>query len=261
MTFVLSNSESVNTYGFRIDLAGMDLERFRANPVMLYGHDPELVIGRWENIRLSADGKQLLADAVFDSDEPFAAEIQRKVEQNFIRGCSVGIRVLEMIERESVVIASRTELMEASVVSVPADGKAGVVLFDNNYRRLEQDAASAFVLSFNQNTNNMTTEELSQQLQAANERMQQLEAQVNTLQQLREQFEAKQAQVLQLREQLEAEQQPKTISLQAQLHNGAQPANNERTGWSFLRWAKEDPEGLARMKAEQPEEYQALIGD
>ena len=51
-TLVLYDSASINSYGFRIDLDGMDLTRFRANPVMLYGHESEQLIGRWENIHI-----------------------------------------------------------------------------------------------------------------------------------------------------------------------------------------------------------------
>lgn len=260
MTFVLSDQNQVNSYGFRVLLSGGDFRRFRSNPVMLHQHDQGRVIGRWENLRLANGKSQLLADAVFDTGDALAQEVQRKVEDGFLKGCSIGMRILEMQEADGVCTATRWELVEASIVSIPADAGA-VRLYDNNYQRLEQDAASAFVLTFNQNTNNMTVEELSQQLQASNERVQQLEAQVQTLQQNQEQVTTLQAEVQQLREQLEAKPQTKTVSLAAQLHHGAQPANNERTGWSFLRWAKEDPEGLALMKAERPDEYKALIGD
>ena len=88
LTFVL-HDESVNTYGFRMLTGGANLEEFRKNPVMLLNHDDySLPIGRWENIRV--EGGRILADAVFDEGDPRAAEVKRKVENDFIRMASIG---------------------------------------------------------------------------------------------------------------------------------------------------------------------------
>ena len=257
MTFVLSDQNNINCYGFRVLLSGGDFNRFKRNPVMLLQHDQDRVIGYWENMRLANDKSQLLADPVFDNNDPIGQETERKVNDGFLRGCSIGLRILEMQENGTEMVATKWELVEASIVAIPADAGA-VRLYDNDYKRLELDAAKAFVLTFNQNKNNMP-EQIEQQLQAANERMQQLEAQVQNLSQQLEQMTGLQQQVQQLQQQLAEKPQHKTTSLAATLHHGAEPGNNERTGWSFLKWAKEDPEGLALMKAERPQEYEALI--
>ena len=87
-TFVL-HDETVNTYGFRMLTDGANLAEFRKNPVMLLDHmDWKLPIGRWENIR--KEGGKILADAVFDMRDPNAAEVARKVDENFIRMASIG---------------------------------------------------------------------------------------------------------------------------------------------------------------------------
>ncbi len=76
-TFTL-HDESVNTYGFRMLTSGCNLEEFKKNPVMLLNHDDwSMPIGRWENIRI--EGGRILADAVFDEDDPRAAEVMRKL--------------------------------------------------------------------------------------------------------------------------------------------------------------------------------------
>ena len=88
LTFVL-HDESVNTYGFRMLTSGANLEEFKKNPVMLLNHDDySLPIGRWENIRV--EGGKILADAVFDEGDARAAEVKRKVENDFIRMASIG---------------------------------------------------------------------------------------------------------------------------------------------------------------------------
>ena len=33
---------------------------------------------------------------------------------------------------------------------------------------------------------------------------------------------------------------------------------DERKDWTYLKWAKEDPEGLKKMKAEAPEAFEEL---
>ena len=88
LTFVL-HDESVNTYGFRMLTSGANLEEFKKNPLMLLNHDDySLPIGRWENIRV--EGGKILADAVFDEGDARAAEVKRKVENDFIRMASIG---------------------------------------------------------------------------------------------------------------------------------------------------------------------------
>ena len=115
-SFVLSDGRSVNNHGFRIDLQGVNLDRFKANPVMLYQHDIERIIGRWDNIRV--EDNRLMADAVFDMEDAQGKEVSRKVEAGFLKGCSLGIIVEDMQEVDGVWVATRSEVFEASIVSV-----------------------------------------------------------------------------------------------------------------------------------------------
>lgn len=50
--FTLSDGSRINTKGFRVNLAGGRYERFDSNPVMLYDHETKYLIGRWENRRI-----------------------------------------------------------------------------------------------------------------------------------------------------------------------------------------------------------------
>lgn len=134
MRIVLCDSGTVNSYGFRTALEGIDLSRFRKNPVMLYNHDPERVIGKWTNVDIE-DGR-LSAKPVFDMDDPFAAEIARKVEGGFIKGCSMGIMIKAMATDENGVnVATKSVLLEASIVSIPADENALVVYEDEDRKK------------------------------------------------------------------------------------------------------------------------------
>lgn len=120
--FILSDSSQTNTKGFRVALTGGRLERFHANPVMLYDHDTRQVIGRWDGLSVE-DGK-LTATAVFDTGDPVAADIARKVNEGFLRGASMGIIPYKMDEIGDEFVLSDWELMEASITPIPSDAGA-----------------------------------------------------------------------------------------------------------------------------------------
>ena len=128
-TFTLSKGGSRNSHGFSIDLEGMNLERFKKNPVMLYNHDRERVIGCWTNLRI--ENGCLLADADIDLEDAVGKEVARKVEKGYLKGCSVGIYVKRMNEIDGDAVATESELLEASIVAVPSDADA-VRLYDEN---------------------------------------------------------------------------------------------------------------------------------
>lgn len=153
-TFILSDTSKTNSHGFRIAMEGMDTSRFRENPVMLYRHNDDDVIGRWHNLRV--DDGRLLADAEFDQDDELAAKVAGKVERGFIKGCSMGIRIKDMQETADGWIATKSELMEASVCSIPSDAGA-VTLYDIDRRQLTIDEVK---LQFSINDKKLTKEEM-----------------------------------------------------------------------------------------------------
>lgn len=121
-TFIISD-ESVNTYGFKILTAGIRLDKFTKNPVMLYLHDREKgVIGRWDNIRI--EGNRLLADAVFDESDPLGKQVREKVEKGFLRTASIGIDSIKMSRIDGIDTVTECELVEVSIADIPANGNA-----------------------------------------------------------------------------------------------------------------------------------------
>lgn len=141
-SFILSD-ESINDRGFRIITAGINLDRFKKNPIMLWMHQRDdgwnfsqvLPIGKWENIR-KEDGK-LVADPVFDENDPFAMMIKSKVENDLLRGCSIGANPVEFstatkdLEKgQTRATITKCELYEASIVDLPSN-KNSVRLFSS----------------------------------------------------------------------------------------------------------------------------------
>lgn len=150
-TFVLNDESITNSYGFRIMNEGIDLERFKANPVMLSDHwnSTNNVIGRWENIRV--EGSQLLADAVFDLNDEDAVKISSKVDGGFLKGCSMGITFshLFMEERpDGSYWLLKAELFEVSIVAVPSNANS-IKLYSKTGELLDEEQITLSLQSVN----------------------------------------------------------------------------------------------------------------
>lgn len=276
VTFVLCDGSKTNSYGFRVDLAGLDTERFRANPVMLYRHDSSQVIGRWENLRIE-DGK-LMADAVFDTEDEEAAKIAGKVERGFLKGCSMGIRILDLHTIEAVDTATRSELMEGSVCPIPSDSGA-IVLYDENRKVLTYEEVR---LSFNNQQKPTEMEgkketlSAEQQLDAKDQEIAQLKAEIAqnrkdavssyldaavasgkiTAEEKEDFQKLSESDFETVKKIIDAKQPKASQSLKDLAAQSA--AHSERADWTYLDWMKKDSKGLARMKTENPTEFARL---
>ena len=150
--FVLNDETKVNQFGFRVSNAGLDLDRFRANPVILDNHSNSnfSVIGRWENIQI--EGNLLTADAVFDDGDPNAKEIGRKVAEGFIKGSSLGLNPFSMsnfvIAPDDTYDLVRSEVLEASIVPIPNNANA-IKLYaatEDSMKELQESEISEILL-------------------------------------------------------------------------------------------------------------------
>ena len=125
MEFVLSD-ESKDRYGDVIQAEGWELANFKRNPIALFNHDSAFPIGRWQNIHV--EGKRLVGKLKLAAQGTSARidEIIRLVEQDILRAVSVGFQPLEReaLKDNSGVLFKRQELLETSLVSVPANPHA-----------------------------------------------------------------------------------------------------------------------------------------
>lgn len=120
----IASTEAVDRMGDIVRQDGWDLTNYKRNPVVLFGHDHEKPIGRAHNVRV--DAGKLKADLEFadDSVDEFSAKIGRMVKAGFLNAVSVGFRVLEAKPIKSGYEFVKSELLEISVVSVPANQEA-----------------------------------------------------------------------------------------------------------------------------------------
>lgn len=129
--FVAAN-EGLQKDGIDLVMAGVQLDRYRANPVFGYGHRywtrEDLPIGKGDSVTVK--GKQLLIDVTFDQGDPFAVEVERKYRSGYLNAVSIGFDVWKWKDGKgnywSGGIAEEWELTELSSVPVPMDAEAVV---------------------------------------------------------------------------------------------------------------------------------------
>lgn len=132
--FVLSD-ETVDRYGDVIQADGWDLRHFRKNPIALFNHNSNAVIGRWDKVRV--EGKRLLGKLVLAAagTSRLVDEVRNHWEQGNLRAVSVGFRAIEKeplkkTDKDDDPFSFgpfrflRSELVECSLVAVPANPNA-----------------------------------------------------------------------------------------------------------------------------------------
>ena len=114
-----------------IDLAGLQFDNYRRNPVVMWAHDSTgrspsggLPIGRTLSISRTDDGG-IVAEFEFLDDDPFAQRIRNAWDKGFLQAASISWLPVETRPAEGGGIRDiRAELLEWSIVSVPADPDA-----------------------------------------------------------------------------------------------------------------------------------------
>lgn len=133
LTVVLA-TEGRKGDGIDLRMAGAQLDRFRANPVLGYGHAywgrANLPIGRVAPDSVSVEGLRLTGSLEFDTGDDFAREVERKMRSGFLNAVSIGFEVTRWEDPKSNYwtggVAETWELHELSVVPVPMDASAVV---------------------------------------------------------------------------------------------------------------------------------------
>jgi HK97 family phage major capsid protein/HK97 family phage prohead protease len=129
MEFVLSDN-SVDRVGDVIE-QNWDLAAFKKNPIALFNHDRDQVIGSWEGVRVAGDrllGKLKLAA---EGTSELVDTVRKLIAQKILRATSVGFMPLkkEKLTDDASEFWGpfrflKSELLEASLVSVPANSNA-----------------------------------------------------------------------------------------------------------------------------------------
>lgn len=151
--------------------SGVNLDEFRKNPVMLLNHnDYSLPIGRWENIRIV--GGKILADAVFDEKDERAAEVMRKVDNDFIRMASIGAWPPEeksdayslMLPGQRYPTVTKWTVREASIVTIGANHNALAFYDKSTQEVIDLTVAGAIVRLMDNSPKTLNMSLLTQKL-------------------------------------------------------------------------------------------------
>ena len=129
LEFVMSD-ETVDRLGDVIQARGWSLDNFRRNPVALFGHDSKAFIGRWSHVRV--EGNRLLGrlELLEKGTSERIDELHAAIKAGVLRAVSVGFRALEAPQQRDTkdpragVTFTKSELMECSLVSIPANPNA-----------------------------------------------------------------------------------------------------------------------------------------
>ena len=145
--FVLSD-ESIDRMGDIIMSDGWNLEAFNANPICLFNHSPMHPIGKWKGLKVEKGMLRGKLELAPEGTSPRIDEIRKLVDAGILRAVSVGFRPTEVKQRAEKGIAvgyvyTKSELVETSLVSVPANPNALAVAKSLNVSRATLDLVFA----------------------------------------------------------------------------------------------------------------------
>ena len=149
VSFIASTS-SPDRYGDVIEQSGWDLSSYKKNNVVLLIHDSSQLPIAKGNVHIR--NNQLVIDVEFDDEDPRAQEVKRKAQNGFMNAVSVGFRPLESTSRSDLpkdnkyygtrgMYYSKAELLEVSIVTIPANGEA-TMLEQKFYNAMKEEILS-----------------------------------------------------------------------------------------------------------------------
>lgn len=125
LEYVISDG-SVDRHNSIIESSGWDLAAFKRNPIALFNHDKNFIVGKWHDIRVESGrllGRlELLPKGVSQRLD----EIRAAVEAGVLRAVSVGFKPKPggVRAEEKILRYTDQELLEASLVSVGSNKNA-----------------------------------------------------------------------------------------------------------------------------------------
>lgn len=134
--YILSSGR-VNRHGYRIDLDGMNLKDFMANPIILDLHNERKhAVGK---LTIRKEGNQLLGVPEFDLEDEHGKNLDRKYRKGFMNAFSVHFRPLAFSSDPKDILPGQTrptiiksDLLEVSCVNIPGDAGAVRLMLNAN---------------------------------------------------------------------------------------------------------------------------------
>lgn len=138
----IGSDESIDRDGDTVSIDGWDISAYMKNPVVLYGHDMGMLpVGKSVSVTADRRARQLLFDVAFPTIEELSSNpetpsehalkvdaIYNMAKAGILNTVSVGFRGLEYDPTPTGRAYKRQELMEISIVPIPANPNAVAVL-------------------------------------------------------------------------------------------------------------------------------------
>ena len=157
------SNESLNCYGTRVITAGMNVEQYNRNPVLLYMHERGQVIGYVKDLKV--ENGEVTGELVFDEASELSVRCKKQWEFGSLKMVSVGIDILETSEAPEMLVQGQTaptitksKLFEVSLVDIGANDDAIVLQKDGVRLTLGKNAAEVLPLLHNNNKHQKTRE-------------------------------------------------------------------------------------------------------
>lgn len=144
MKRVRITNERLNSYGFRVLTAGVDISQYQRNPVLLYMHERGKVIGIMKDLEVK-DG-EITGEPVFDEATELSRQCKKQFEVGSLRMVSAGLDPIETSEAVDLLVDGQTrptviksKLVEVSLVDIGANDDAIAMKGDGTIIELGKD--------------------------------------------------------------------------------------------------------------------------
>lgn len=161
-------NDSLNSYGTRVLTAGMNVEQYQRNPVLLYMHERGNVIGYVKDLKVE-DG-EVTGELMFDEASELSVRCKKQYEFGSLKMVSAGLDILETSEYPGLLVQGQTrptvtksKLFEVSLVDVGSNDDAIVLQKDGKKITLGKDSECPLPLL---NNNNQKQKQMEQKMVA-----------------------------------------------------------------------------------------------
>lgn len=296
MKRIVLSTSSVNRYGYRVLTSGIDLTAFLKNPIMLLLHDNDkLPIGTWTDIKV--EGDVLSGVPVFHEKTAKSKEAKLLFEDGTLKAASIGFLVKEestdvsdILPGQKWATVKKCELIEVSLVSVPANSDALIMElslnFDKNLKLLSVNNKQEIPMSLTKIALHLGLKEDATEdaVMTAIDAIKATQAEA-VLQlgidkgivddsnrkvyeaAIKNDLEATKAYFLAFKKDSEptpTEPNKETLAQKLAAQRAATPTptaapNSDRSAWSLLDWQEKDPQGLRQLRLNDVVAYDALV--
>ena len=134
--FVICDN-TVNRYGWRLLVEGIDLSGFLTNPVCLLQHATGCIpVGKWINLRV--EDSRLIGTVEFDPNDDDSIKLYWKYKDGFMNACSLNVIPTAESDEAALLLPgqccstiTKCELLEVSLVTLPGQKNAVKLSYPN----------------------------------------------------------------------------------------------------------------------------------